>query len=344
MFDKLLRKLRKLEKGVRMPIQIPLDENGEMDRQCPSAECRAEFKVVFDDWRDKVRDEVVYCPFCRHEAPATEWNTEAQQEYIERAAMAHIKKVVNRAMREDARRFNARQPKGGLISISMHVKPSGSTVLIPPSAAEQMRQRFICEACQCRYSSVGAAFFCPACGHNSAQTTFAAAVESIRTLISHLPRIKKTVEAGAGSDAAADSARQILENALVKLVASFERFAEASFQKLPNASGFTRRRNVFQNLSESTKLWKVATGKGYEDFLSVTELAELNVYFQQRHLLTHREGIVDQQYIDRASDATYSIGQRVVIKERAVLHLAELIEKLANGIRTLSPDGGNTIP
>src|SRR5437764_1259687 len=106
MFDKLLRELKKLEHGVKVPIQIPLDEKGYMDRQCPSVECQAEFKVLFEDWRDKVRDEVVFCPLCRFEAKSTEWNTKAQQEHIKRAAMAHLQGVVNRSMREDARTFN----------------------------------------------------------------------------------------------------------------------------------------------------------------------------------------------------------------------------------------------
>lgn len=121
MFDNLRRQLKKLERGVRVPIQIPLDEKGYMDRECPCDECRAEFKVLFEDWRDKIRDEVVYCSICRFEAPSTEWNTEAQQEHIRRVAMAHLKKVVNKSMRQDARTFNARQPRDRLISMSMSV-------------------------------------------------------------------------------------------------------------------------------------------------------------------------------------------------------------------------------
>jgi len=337
MFDKLLRELKKLERGVRVPIHIPLDENGHMDRRCPSGDCQGEFKVVFDDWRDKVQDEVVYCPFCRHEAPATEWNTDAQQEYIQRAAMAHLKKVVNNAMREDARSFNARQPRGGLISMSMQIKPSGATILIPPDAADEMRQQFTCESCACRYSSIGASFFCPACGSNSAKSTFAAAVEGVRATVTHLPRIKATVESVAGKDAAADTGRQVLENGLVKLVASFQRFAEAVFVSLPSAASIKIRRNLFQNLTESTVAWKSATGNGYEDVLSVVELAELGVFFQQRHLLSHCEGIVDQQYIDRSLDRSYNVGQRLVIRESAVLRLADLVEKLAGGIAAGKP-------
>jgi hypothetical protein len=331
-FDKMLRELKKLERGVKVPIQIPLDDKGYMDRQCPLAECEADFKVLFEDWRDKVRDEVVYCPICRFEAPSTEWNTEGQQEHIRRTAMAHLKKVVSQAMKQDARDFNARQPRGGLISISMSVKPGHTPILIPPKAAEEMRQESACESCGCRYSSIGAAFFCPACGHNSAQTTFTAAVQTVRASVTNLPKIREAVEAAADKDAGENTARQILENGLVKLVASFQRFAEATFHTLPNASSFKVRKNLFQNLSDSTALWKNATGNGYGDLLTPSEMAELSLFFQQRHLLAHREGIVDQDYIDKSADPSYTVGQKLVIKEAVVLRLAELVKKLSEGL------------
>lgn len=337
MFDKLRREMRKLQHGVKVPVQIPLDEKGYIDRQCPSDECEAEFKVLFEDWRDKVRDEVVYCPICRFESQSTEWNTPAQREHIRRTAMAHLKKVVHKAMRDDARDFNVRQPRGGLISMSMSVKPSHTPILIPPQAAEEMLQDFVCESCGCRYSSVGAAFFCPACGHNSAHTTFNTAIQTVRSSVANLLQIRKAVEEAADKDAAENTARQILENGLVKLVASFQRFAEAAFQLLPNASTFNARKNLFQNLNESTVLWRNTTGKGYEDFLAPSEIAALILFFQQRHLLAHREGIVDQDYIDRSGDRSYAVGQRLVIKESAVIQLADLVKKLGDSLAQFHP-------
>lgn len=330
MFDKLLRELQKLERGVKVPIQLPLDEKGYMDRQCPSEECQTEFKVLYEDWRDRVRDEAVFCPICRFESPSTEWNTDSQQEHIQRASMAYLNKVVNQAMREDARAFNTRQRRGSLISMSMSVKPSYSPILISPQAADALRQQFVCEYCHCQYSSVGAAFFCPACGHNSAQSTFAASIQTVRTTVINLPSIRATVEATADKDAAENTIRQLLENGLVKLVASFQRFAEATFQALPNSSNFQVRKNLFQNLNESTALWRNATGRGYENFLTQAEMSDLHVFFQQRHLLAHREGIVDQDYITKSGDRNYTAGQKLVIKDQAIVRLAAIVEKLAN--------------
>lgn len=335
MFDKLLRELKKLEGGVRVPIQVHLDDDGQIDRQCPSDSCQADFRVVFEDWKAKVRDEGAFCPICHHESKATDWNTPAQREYIRKASLAHLQKVVQTALREDSRCFNARQPQGGFISLSLSYRPGSPIIAVPPDAAERLRQHFVCEACGCRYSSVGAAFFCPACGHNSASTTFTKAVEAVRVSLGTLDAIRDAIRARAGDDAATDAARQILENGLVKLVSSFQRFAEATFQHAPNAGSVKVRKNLFQNLAESSAVWRSTTGKGYENLLDAAAFGDLGVFFQQRHLLAHREGIVDQEYIDKAQDQSYKVGQKLIVREAAVLRLAELVERLASQLKAL---------
>jgi uncharacterized Zn finger protein (UPF0148 family) len=280
-----------------------------------------------------VNDEAAYCPICRHEAKSTEWNTRGQKEYIRKASLAHLQKVLQGALRDDSHRFNAGQPRGGFIQLSMSYRPGSTVIAVPPSAADCLRQHFTCEACGCRYSSVGAAFFCPACGHNSATTTFASAIQTVRASVAGLGAIRDAVKAVANEDVATDTVRQILENGLVKIVASFQRYAEAVFHKLSTAANFKIRKNLFQNLNESSALWRSATGIGYEDLLDSLEMAELSVFFQQRHVLAHREGIVDQDYIDKSRDSSYKVGQKVIIKEHAVDRLADLVSHLAAGLQ-----------
>jgi hypothetical protein len=332
MFDRTLRESRRISQGVQVPIGMPIDDDGYLDRQCPADMCQAVFKVLFEDWRDRVSEEVVYCPICRGEAPPSEWQTEEQQDYIGQTAVDYVQRRLGGTLRQDAQAFNRRQPKDGFIRLSMTYKPGARSLVLPPEAAEIMQQHFVCEMCGCRYASVGAAFFCPACGHNSAASTFNQAIEAVTATVDALPAIRETLRESRGKDAAEDTARQLLENSLVKLVSSFQRYAEAAFAQLPNSSRVAVRKNVFQNLPESSGLWRKASGKGHEDVVTVDELTELNRLFQQRHLLSHREGIVDQEYIDRSGDHTYSVGQRLVVRESSVLRLARLVVKLANGL------------
>lgn len=333
MFDNLFQELEKLE-GSFISISVPIDNDGYLDRRCPSEACQADFKVLMEDWDHKFSTDQVFCPICREEAESTEWNTQEQQEYIGQMGGNYIGGIISQALSQDEQDFNRRQ-RPGFINISMSYKPGTPTLIVPISAAEELRQKFTCEQCGCRYSSLGAAFFCPACGHNSAENTFSQTIEAVQKSLAALSAIREAVQAAADADAARNTTREILENSMGRMVGAFQRIAEALFDRTPTSATTRRRKNTFQNLAEGSALWRTATGKGYEDFLTSVEMADLLRLFQQRHLLAHCEGIVDQDYINKSGDTTYVVGQRLVIQEAAVSRLAELVTKLTEGMRKL---------
>lgn len=329
MFEKLLKKLEPLEKGIKIPVQVELDADGYFDRRCQA--CGDDFKLLMEDWESKVQEERAYCPFCRREAPGTEWNTPEQAEYTKRVGVAHVQELVNEGLREDAATLRGRR---GWIEVRPSVKPHAVPIIIPPDAAAVMQQPFTCEACGCRYASIGASFFCPACGHNSAPSMFDGTIETVRKIISTLPQIRAAIAEVQNDDVAQDAVRQFVEKQLGTLVTAYERFCEATFHQLPNASQFKWQGNIFQRVGDSSDLWKGAIGTGYEDILDNAELADMRRLFQQRHVLEHRQGIVDQQYVDRSGDRTYALGQRLVIREDAVLRLADIIGKIVAVLRS----------
>jgi hypothetical protein len=59
-FDELQHALRRLERQ-KVSVPIPSDSEGYFDRECPSGECLFQFKVHEQDWREKVRNEEVFC-------------------------------------------------------------------------------------------------------------------------------------------------------------------------------------------------------------------------------------------------------------------------------------------
>jgi uncharacterized Zn finger protein (UPF0148 family) len=332
MFDKLLQQLKQLEKGVKVPVNLPLDEEGYLDRQCPAKFCHAEFKVLWQDWKGKVKDEKVFCPICGVSACATEWNSEEQEAHLKQVALAYVQKTVRLGLSEDAQRFN-RSQRPGFIQMRLSIRPAPPLVIIPIDAAKAMRQNFTCEVCGCRYASIGAAFFCPACGHNSAIVMFDQTIGTVRQIMSTVDVTRNSLSKEYDEDIAENSIRHMVENNLGRLVGAFQQFTEALFNKLPSAVSLKYRKNAFQNLLESSDLWRRSTGKDYENFLSPDELQELEILFQKRHLLVHRNGIVDQEYIDKSGDKSYEIGQRIVIRKSEVLRLAELLSELASELR-----------
>jgi hypothetical protein len=332
MIRNTIRELKRLGNTTQLSVTVELDDDRYYDRQCPREECAENFKVHFDDWKDIVADERVFCPACRSEAPSTEWSTPHQGASLRRQAMAHIHTNLGRAMSADAR-SSTHRPSFGPVKITMAYRPGFQPLLVPAAAAAILQQRYVCEACQCRYASRGSAYFCPACGHNSVLTTFNDTVEAVRRTVSALAAVVVAIE---DLDTARDFERHALESSLVKLVGAFQRVSEAMFGKLANAGNVKRGKNAFQSLSLSSALWKQETGKGYEDLVSPDVLERLSRVFQQRHLLAHREGIVDQEYIDKTSDTTYAVGQRLVIREDIVLSTANAIQALGNALRRLA--------
>ena len=77
-FEETMRTLRKLEGTTGIPVPISHDEEGDFDRECPTKDCEFKFKVHLEDWKAKVRDEEVSCPFRGHTVDSTEWKTEEQ--------------------------------------------------------------------------------------------------------------------------------------------------------------------------------------------------------------------------------------------------------------------------
>jgi hypothetical protein len=333
MFDDLIREVRQIEGSQTTSVPIPEDKEGYVDRQCPSAKCKAEFKVLAKDWDSKVPDNRAYCPVCRNEAPSDDWATPAQVSYVKAVALARLKRQLHGALESGARQFNQRQ-RPGFITFSLSVTPDTTPVLLPCAVGEVMRQRFTCERCRCSYSSIGAAFFCPACGHNSVLTTFVQTLETVRNTVAALPSIRQAM--GGDPDAAHNAVRLILEQSVARLAGAFEHYTEELFATTPTAPHAKVKRGSFQRLEEASALWQEAVGKGYRDLLSPQEMACLVRYVQQRHLLTHANGIVDAAHLAKSADTTYSIGQRIVIRESDVLALADLLAKIAGALNILA--------
>jgi hypothetical protein len=326
-FENLLRELKRLE-SVKTEVSLPLDENGYLDRECPAPECQFQFKILVEDWKNICRDEEVFCPMCRHAAPAKSWFTTEQVDKINNTARSVIGTAIGQAMKADADAWNRRQSPNSFIQITMSVKANAPPLVLPISAADPMRQKATCTQCHCRYSYIGSAFFCPSCGENSAEQTFTQSVNAIRIAVSSDDKIRSIMD----RDDAEVAIRLLREKGINDAVMAFQRLVERLYARILGAP--PARRNVFQRLDEGDRLRQSAGRQPYSAFLTTTELAKLTVYFQQRHLLSHCEGIVDADYVTKSGDRSYQIGQHLLITQTAVLELAGLIEKLGNGLIT----------
>lgn len=315
---------------IEFSVPFPVDDDGYFDRQCAFEGCLREFKVEADDWKEKVGD-TAFCPWCRHEAANTDWFTPKQSQYLQSFAEGFALGYAHEQFRLMVEEFNASRRHGGMLSVCLTHQNPELPVLVPIKAAEIMLQKLTCGSCGCRFASVGASFFCPACGVDSAPQAFRSTVEIVRrSVTSGVEALYESLD----REAAADVARVIIEGAISRLVAAHQKYAEAMFQR-SFGIGTKIPKNVFQRLTEASALWRDQTGTGYEDVLHATEMDQLHMLFQRRHLLEHRDGIVDAEYIAKSKDTTWREGQRLVVTPEDVLLLADLVEKIANGIEAM---------
>lgn len=327
MFEDLIKEMERLN-GQGVSTDIQADEKGYIDKQCPAEECEFIFKVNEKDWADIFKDEAVWCPMCRHEAPADQWFTKAQVEHAQEEALAVVHGKINNALRSGARKFNRQQPKNSFISMSMKVSGGPSrTHTIPAEAAELMQLEIQCEECSSRFAVVGSAYFCPACGHNSVTRTFSDSLRKIQAKKDNVDVVRKALSDSVGIDEAELTCRSMLETCISDGVVAFQKYCEGLYSQFGSAPF-----NAFQRLDQASSLWEQAIQKGFDYWLTDEELAKLSVLYQKRHLLAHNEGIVDERYIERSGDARYKAGQRIVIRETDIEFLVEALRKLSEGI------------
>lgn len=315
-------------KHMEIEFRIPEDNEGYIDRKCPSSKCGTFFKVSSLDWREKCRNKIEKCPRCGYNGSSQDFHTPRLRKHIGKLAVDKIRRELRTAMQHKAPLMRREQVIGDFVTISWHYKPSHPKVHLPIKAYDTIQQKIECNSCGVRFAIIGAAFFCPSCTANFAITEFFNNIDRITNnleLISSLYREMSDIDYY-------QFKRIYLENSLIQLVMDFQFYSKTIFSKLPNSSAINLRKNVFQRLKDSSKLWKQLTGNSYEDMIDTRQLAELCNFFQQRHLLEHNGGIVDQEYINKTGDTTYEVKQRLVINEDNIRRMATLIKILGRKI------------
>jgi hypothetical protein len=308
------------------------DADSYIERQCPSTACRFIFKVHRDDWRVFFRDEAVYCPRCRHSGKGDQWWTEKQKnQAIERGAPQFLSGI-DRAMRQDARIFNAQQPRNSFINLRMSVWGSGiSPFYLPLQVSELWKVRIECEECHARFAVIGAAYFCPCCGHDAVERAFDTTMDRISKGMGSLDVIRGAFAELGSKDEAELIIQQLVESSIEDCVTALQRLLDTLYAR--HTGHPPEARNVFQRIDDGSNSWRQAVGIGYEEFLDSRELSRLRLFVEQRHLLSHTDGIVDGSYLKKTGDKTYTVGQRVVISPNDVLEMASLVRRVADGIR-----------
>ena len=131
-----------------------------------------------------------------------------------------------------------------------------------------------------------------------------------------------------------DFRRHLVEDALENCVSAFDGFARESCKVRAHRSNDSAKCSTisFQNLPRSAKrlcqLFKIDMTNG----VSPTDWSAAHVAFMQRHVLAHRGGVVDQQYLSETGESAALLGRRVLVTAADVERVTEIILKLGNSL------------
>jgi RNA polymerase subunit RPABC4/transcription elongation factor Spt4 len=330
-FDKMMNQLGQLN-GQSVAMTLEPDSEGYFDRQCPATDCQFRFKVLLSDWKTLFKDEQVYCPQCRHESTADNWFTVEQREQVFGQLRNYVRGHVATALQKAAVEANRQWPSDSWLKMTVSVKgPIAKHVFVPISAQDAFTLKVECNQCTAHYAVIGSAFFCPNCGHNSAEQTFGNTLRKVGAKLDNIELVREAFTKSGQLDEGQLVALSLVETALSDCVSALQRLCEELFRRhFPNE---TAPFNIFQRIEPASELWRRKIGAGYEDWLSDAQLQDMKMLYQRRHLLAHSEGMVDDKYLQKSQDNSYKAGQRIVVKEKDVRALIDYVSTIANGLK-----------
>ena len=322
-----------MDNMINIPIEINSDKKGYFDRQCPNKECEYVFKVNMEDWKEKISDEVVYCPMCGYITTSDNWNTDEQVEKIKEMALSWAMGHVQGMLNDCFKKLEKNSHNNKFMQITYKPGRRVSFINNPIGQREEWALDITCEECGTRYSVIGSAYFCPCCGHNAIEIVFEESLDTVEKQIISMNDIKGMYTELYGIDKAETMCRTMREGTLGDIVSAFQKFAETRFTTL---SSKKVRVNDFQRVDDGSNLFQENIGKGYDVWLTTTELDTMRTMFQRRHILEHNNGIIDSKYIEKSGDTVYSVGQRLVVKDSDTIELLRVMKKLGEGLKTLT--------
>ena len=257
-----------------------------------------------------------HCPYCGHTAGQDHFSTKEQIEYAKSATMRRF----TDALHKDLKKLEFDQkPKGAFgIGISLKVK-AGRPTPIHYYREKQLETEVVCSKCTLRYSVYGVFAFCPDCGQHN----------SLQILDKNLEVVGKMLDLAAGAEKGL--AEKLIENALEDCVSAFDGFGRELGRLHAN-----RARNAakvekmsFQNLEGAKTTFLDLFGIDLPAEVAPEEWRAAAIGFQKRHLVTHKLGVVDQEYITKTGDTRAVVGRKIGIGPDEVRGLARIISKLA---------------
>ncbi len=296
--------LERLGNQVNVPMKS--DGDGYFGRECPIEECLGYFKVT--PGTGIKGQALCHCPYCGYSGDNNRFWTQEQLEYARSVVIRQVTDALHKDFK--AMEFD-HKPSGGFgISFSLKVT-QGPRHPIKYYREKELETHVVCDNCTLRYAIYGVFGWCPDCGiHNSAQI-----------LTKNLELARK--ELALAESAEKELADHLIGDALENVVSAFDGFGRA-------ISGERGTEVRFQNLSGARRNVSEKFGFDFADGVTPAEWDFICRTFQKRHLLSHKMGVIDEDYVQKANDPIATVGRKIRVAREEVTASIGIVEALGS--------------
>ncbi len=297
-----------MEEKITIPIQFPLDEKGYFGRQCPI--CEGYFKIINGTG---LKGEVpCHCPYCGHIDDHGKFMTNDQIKLI---ASIVENEIVQKILLKPLKHLEFQH---GGISLKIgveHLSP------IHYYRERKLETEVTCSNCSLQYSIYGAFAFCPDCGQANSFQIFKINLDVYGKLL------------GIASEMDAPISEKLIESALIGCVDAFDGFGREVCRIHSETDDTSSPARIsMQNLNRAKRKIQKKYGIDISTLISNDQWKSVNRGFQKRHLISHRLGIIDQEYIDNSQDDEAIVGRKIVITVSEVQDLILIVGALAQNL------------
>jgi hypothetical protein len=303
-----MRHLRNL--GSQFSISLPPDKEGFIGLECPVAECKGYFKLQPGTGL-KGEKLPCHCPYCGHGAGSDKFFTKAQVEYAKSVVM----RQVTGALLKDLKSLEFNHRPRGAFGIGISMKVSGKPTALRHYRESKLETEVVCDRCTLRYTIYGVFGFCPDCAvHNSHQI-----LNKNLELVEKLLAVAETQEP--------PLAQHLIENALEDCVSAFDGFGRETCRVFaPKAVKPEKAAEIrFQNIAAARERVREQFSVDFAATAEPSDWKHILRAFQKRHLLAHKMGVMDEDYLSATGDSPSLLGRKVSI---AAVEVRELVVRL----------------
>lgn len=310
-----MRHLRNL--GSQLTVSLPKDQSGYLGRECPAAECKGYFKIVPGTGLSGVTN--CYCPYCGHAADQSGFHTRDQIKYGKSLMMRQVSDALAKDLKSLERDIKPKGPFGIGSSVKVELGHPHPIHWYREAALETHME---CISCTLKYAVFGVFAFCPNCGQHN----------SLQILDKNLELVNKMLDMTATAET--ELVERLVENALEDCISAFDGFGRevCRVHAKRSTDPIKAERISFQNLDGANQTLNGLFNFDLMSGLSVDEWKAAVRGFQKRHLLAHKMGVIDDEYVRKAGDSRAVAGRKISTDRDEVHELVRIVGKLARHI------------